>query len=332
MARSEGVPGWHGMRKDELIEALVRIGKRRKGGATKPSPIAPRPTRAQREATLRIDRFHREQADRKNVATGAQLKDRIVVMVRDPYWLHTFWEIRPQSVERARSALGQAWHTARPVLRLMRVMDDGSSASEREIAIHGGVSNWYIDVANPPSSYRVEIGYAASGVDFYCLSRSNCVTTPAPGSTEVLDRNWVDVAQNADRIYAMSGGYSADGASLELQEALEERLRRRLGRPSETRFGSGANPFPKEDTLRFAVDAELVVYGSTDPHTHVTVKGEPVAVGPDGSFAVKMHLPDRRQVIPVVAGTLDGVEQKTIILGVERNTKLLDSSSRDVGV
>jgi hypothetical protein len=34
-------------------------------------------------------------------------------------------------------------------------------------------------------------------------------------------------------------------------------------------------------------------------------------------------------VIPVVASTADGTEQKTIILGVERNTKELESVMQD---
>ena len=34
-------------------------------------------------------------------------KDRMTVMVRDPYWLHAHWELARPTVERARAALGQ---------------------------------------------------------------------------------------------------------------------------------------------------------------------------------------------------------------------------------
>lgn len=341
MARSEGITGWHSMRKDELVAALVRAKRKSQGkGAVKSAvtkKLQQRPTasperlRVQRE----ISRVQQESAERKNLSCTSEgrpepQKDRIVVLVRDPYWLHVCWEITQQSVERARSVLGQDWHGSAPTLRLIRVLDGGGGRLERCIEIHGGVSNWYVDVSDPPNSYRVEIGYRATGGEFYCLARSNTVTTPVPGSADVVDNNWTDVAENADRIYAMSGGYSADGASMELQELLEERLRRRLGRPSEIRYGVGAAGDSRDgDELRLAVDAELVVYGSSDPNTHVTVSGEPVAVSPDGSFAVKVHFPDRRQVIPIVASSADGVEQKTIILGVERNTKLLDPVVKD---
>ena len=39
----------------------------------------------------------------------------------------------------------------------------------------------------------------------------------------------------------------------------------------------------------------------------------------------------RRQVIPVIASSSDGVEQRTIILAVERNTKVLGPVNRDPG-
>jgi hypothetical protein len=236
-------------------------------------------------------------------------------------------------VERAASALGQHWHATRPVLRLFQISSDGSAVLQREIAIHGGVSHWYVDVQNPPQQFRMEIGYLTSAGQFYCLARSNTVTTPPAGTSDSVDENWIDIDQNADRIYAMSGGYSQRGTSLELQELLEERLRRPMGSPMQTRYGGGASRIMADsaEQLPFAVDAELIVYGVSHPHAHVTLQGEPVVLRPDGSFTVRMRLPDRRQVIPVVASSPDGVEQRTIILAVERNTKVLGPIVRDPG-
>jgi len=42
-------------------------------------------------------------------------------------------------------------------------------------------------------------------------------------------------------------------------------------------------------------------------------------------------LPDRRHVLPVVARSQDGVEQRTIVLAVDRNTKVLDPIIREPG-
>ena len=226
----------------------------------------------------------------QRAAEQACEQDRLVVMVRDPYWLHAYWELAPRSVERAQSALGQHWHTTRPVLRCFH--DRPAMARpccSAKSSIHGGVNHWYVDVQNPPQQFRMEIGYLTASGQFYCLARSNAVTTPPAGTSDSVDENWVDIDENADRIFAMSGGYTQQGTSLELQELLEERLRRPMGTPMRTRYGGGASRVLADtQDLPFAVDAELLVYGVCHPHAHVTLQGEPVPLRPDGSFTVRM--------------------------------------------
>jgi hypothetical protein len=348
MARAAGLAGWHSMRKDELVRALVNHSRRKpkrhlNGGADALSVME-----LDRRNNSRVSGKASKQngvgllparlAEMRRIATSnghetnRKPQDRLVVMVRDPYWLHAYWELAPQSVERAQSALGQHWHATKPVIRVFQVAADGSASLLREITIHGGVNHWYVDVQNPPQQYRMEIGYLTAAGQFFCLARSNTVTTPPAGTSDSVDENWVDIDQNADRIFAMSGGYSDRGTSLELQELLEERLRRPMGTPMQTRYGSGAaRALAQSQELPFAVDAELIVFGVSHPHAHVTLQGEPVPLRPDGSFTVRMSLPDRRQVIPVVASSADGVEQRTIILAVERNTKVLGPVVRDPG-
>ncbi len=111
-------------------------------------------------------------------------KDRLVLMVRDPYWLHAHWELTASAVQRSQAALAEHWHTAQPMLRLIEVPRSNATATSerilREIEIHGGVKDWYIDVQQPPQTYRVEIGYMAASGRFYAVARSNSVTTPRP--------------------------------------------------------------------------------------------------------------------------------------------------------
>jgi hypothetical protein len=75
----------------------------------------------------------------------------------------------------------------------------------------------------------------------------------------------------------------------------------------------------------------MIIYGTTHPDAHVQMSGEPVKVREDGSFTVRMSMPDRRQVIPIVAASNDGVEQRTIVLAIERNTKVMEPMIRESG-
>jgi len=261
-------------------------------------------------------------------------RDRIVLLVRDSYWLHASWEVTRQSVQRAQAAMAEYWHGARPILRVLEVESNGTTSTAerviREITIHGGVNNWYLDVDAPPRSFRVELGYLATNGRFFSMCRSNVVTTPRPGSANAIDENWADVAENYEKIYAQSGGYSEENNSTELQEVFEERLRRPMGSPSSTRFGVGAESvLNRRRNFKFEVDAEMVVFGSTKPDAHVMLGGEPVKLREDGTFMVRLNMPDKRQVIPVVACSKDGVEQRTVVLAVERNTKVMEPMVRE---
>jgi hypothetical protein len=74
----------------------------------------------------------------------------------------------------------------------------------------------------------------------------------------------------------------------------------------------------------------MVIYGTADPEATVTLAGEPVKLRPDGTFEVRMPLPDRRQVLPVVACSRDGTEQRTTVVAIERNTKVMEPVTRDM--
>ena len=334
MAKDQGIVGWHAMRKDQLIRALTPPAATLKKDASKPasdkSKAVPAPARAAQVPAQPPARMLPVGPPR--ALDHACVKDRIIAMVRDPYWLHAYWELSRSTLARAQAALGQDWHTARPVLRLMDVTsEDTTAASERhvrDIEIHGGVNNWYIDVVNPPRSYRIDVGYLARRGKFFVLARSNVVTTPKSGVSDAVDENWSSVQDHYQRIYHQSGGSSSTAGSQDLREMFEQRFRRPMHGLSLQSLGTGAL-HSLSSGFHFEIDAELIVYGATEPNAKVTLQGEPVTLRPDGTFTVRFSLPDSRQIIPAVAASPDGVEERTIVLAVERNTKELEPMIHD---
>jgi hypothetical protein len=344
LARKQGIVGWHAMRKEDLIQALGKpapkpvpkpISKSEPAPAPKPKPqkAAARETPVSAPAVNVYEGPPTKDLSARNQlkANGAPTKDRICVVVRDPFWLHACWELSPIAIQRAEAALSQDWHGAKPILRVFDVSShDTTSTSEtavRDIEIHGGCNNWYIEVHNPPRSFRVDIGYLSRRGQFFVLARSNIVATPRPGLSNAIDTNWSDLdAFQADKLYAMSNGYDNHSHSngQEVKELLEERLRRPLGSPIVTTFGNGTLPNGKPRKFWFKLDAELIIQGATDPLAKVSLQGEPVKLRSDGTFTMRFSLPDGRQIIPAVSISGDGVEERTIVLAVERNTKELE--------
>ena len=155
------------------------------------------------------------------------------------------------------------------------------------------------------------------------MCRSNVINTPKTKISDQIDENWVDVQQKLDKIYALSGGYDKNTSSYELRKLFEERLRRPMSSQVVTSLGSGAFG-SKARKFFFKLDAELIVYGATEPTAKVMIQGEPVQLRPDGTFTMRYSLPDGRQILPAVAYSADGVEERTIVLAVERNTKSLE--------
>ncbi len=287
-----------------------------------PKPLAPR------------DAVRGDSAPR---SSAPMTKDRILLAVSNPYWLNAYWEISPHSVQRAEAALRQDWHGSRMIIRLFDVTSlDTTSTSEtpvKDVVIHGPGQNWYIDVPQPPRMYRADIGYVSRRGEFYVLARSNVVTPPKAGGTEPgtdIESEWddSDAKWKAERILAMSTGFESTG-NPELRELFEERLGRPLGPPKETAFGTGAMPPGSVKKFFFEIDAKLIVFGRTDPAAHLTLNNDPIKLSPDGTFRMTFNLPDSRQIIPAVAASADGVEERTIVLAVERNTKHLDPMIHD---
>lgn len=315
------------------------------GKPVKPSTPPTNPAVLQRIRELQLQRestkdLSREFTEVKKVETPKaeppeeqQQKDRIVLLVRDAYWLQVTWDITRRAVERARAAMAEHWHHAQPILRLLRLDDSGTTSAaetiERDIVIHGGVRNWYIDLNGTPGRFRVMIGYL-SGNRFHMLAKSNIVRTPTPGAGEAADDHWSDIARDAERVFALSGGYDSEQETTELQEVFEDRLKRSMGGPQLVQYGSGAETaFRGRGGFHFDLEVELYVYGSTVPDGFVTLNGEPVKLRSDGTFSMRLPFPDRRQVLPAVACSRDGVQQRTVVIAVERNTKVMEPFSKE---
>jgi hypothetical protein len=341
LAKDQGITGWHAMRKDQLIRALsaprgsaakTKAGSKSSAAARKNGSAAGSSSSQGNGHAANLATSHPMTPPPAHTLDHAHQKDRIVVLARDSFWLHAYWELSRATLARAQAALGQEWHTARPILRLMDVSsEDTTSASERhlrDVPIHGGVNNWYIDVVEPSRSYRIDVGYLSRRGKFYVLARSNVVTTPKLGVADPLSENWLDVQKTIDRIEnpaSIGGGNNGHALAIDLRDLFEERLRRPINGLS--LHGLGAASLGRD--FHFHIDAELIVYGTTEPNARVTLQGEPVQLRPDGTFTVRFSLPDSRQIIPAVAASADGIEERTIVLAVERNTKELEPMIHD---
>ena len=274
-----------------------------------------------------------KQALRRDLSTRLESgkPDRLVLMVRDPFWLHVFWEVSAKTTERAKVALGHQWYGSFPALRLFQLLSDGTGAPKRQLVrnvpVHGGVNNWYLDVTNPPATFIVELGYMTKEKKFHSTLSSNIVETPQQQVIDELDKldgNWKGVADDLGRVFKLS---SSEGHSQELKEVMEEQLGRPMSQQllSRYRVAKQGNLEKTQRNFRFEVDVDVIVHGKTDSNVQVSIRNEPVRVLPDGTFQMRVALPEKRHLFPIEAEGSDGVEMQRVILTLERNTRILET-------
>ena len=84
-------------------------------------------------------------------------------------------------------------------------------------------------------------------------------------------------------------------------------------------FG-GAAGAEKSRGFWFNVNAELIVYGSTEPDAKVSVGARAIKLRPDGSFSYRFSLPDGNYELPAVAKSAAGDDERHAHLKFSRQT------------
>jgi len=244
--------------------------------------------------------------------------NRIIIMVRDPYWIYAYWEINDKRRSEIKADIGEEeFNRAKECLRVY----DVENWDYFDIEINGGIRNWYIRIPSPNRTYCVDIGYKTASGRFITAARSNFVTTPRDQMSDVIDEQWM--IPDWEKVYSLSGGFGIGRGSEEIREMMKRRLKEESASGWVSSLSSpmrvpGAG---KERPFWLVANAELIVYGATEPTATVTLQGRKLKLREDGTFSVRFALPDGKQVIPIEATRDDGMERRKITPIVERNTE-----------
>ncbi len=277
---------------------------------------------------LNCELAQRSESDKKFSEQMKEEEDNLTLKARDAYWIQATWHVRQKTNDRVRGALGSDWHYAKPAIRLFEVRpNDGfnSRRALRNIEVLLKAGNWFIDVDGVPASYQIELGYITENGKFFTILTSNTVTTPSPDTVKGFDAGF-DFDEALDE-YELKMNFKTQTTSDEerhVRQMIDDQ-RRKLGAAA---FAKSAKMNKMSDFddkgFPFHLDAKALIHGRTLPGAHVTVRGYPIIVDEDGEFLMRVDLPDRRQIFPVVASSGDGIQQRTIVLSLERVTRFLE--------
>lgn len=238
-------------------------------------------------------------------------KTRIVTIVRDPYWLFAYWEIARDDMKAARENCGSQWPSCRMILRVYDLSKDPGGRSYFDIEVGEQPSNWYMNVS-PEHNYQVGIGILAPDGIYREIALSDVVQTPREGVSEKTDEEWAVPESRYSRILEASGEALTKTSSEELSAGGPGPG---AGSESVSSFGQAASQ-PEERRESF-VKIELVLYGSAGKGSRLSFMGREVEANPDGTFSLRMELPEGEIEIPMKLISPEGKWEKKIKTAID---------------
>ena len=282
--------------KDAEEKAVKAVAKVKKAAATKVSKIsdevkkvAAKKTATTKTAAKTVAKVQEKaasakaaKASEKEVAKMAQSFDAeyLVLMQKDPNWMHAFWEVSENRINEAKKGKGKI------VLRLFDIADDltvqrGKKRKFRDVVVPANARSWYVE--NTAGKSCVAVLGAVAGKEFKPIVESAPVMT--------FDKSAAAPAEDDAFAKASLGGntlgnFMSSGFSSQTAESWLKKLGGNFGSSSESMF-SGAlssaalqsnNIEVSKDSVNYGKDfflwvkTRLIVYGGTRPDAHLQVR------------------------------------------------------------
>ncbi|MFA7634819.1 MAG: DUF4912 domain-containing protein [Bacillota bacterium] len=249
---------------------------------------------------------------------------RIVLQVRDPFWMHAYWEIAEDMAISLRRQLGEELDRSNLTLRIHDVtgiaFDGHNSVGSFDKQVHPFANNWYLNVSESDRSYCVDLGLLTSTSQFHLIARSNTVHTPRVSPSPIVDEEWLTIRE-IEMLCRPSMSPSSPGIH---EAALAEEYIRQVALGSGgvgavgSPMGGPSEAYQPRRHFWLRADAELIVHGSTEAGARVEICGMPMPVGPDGSFSVRLTLPFGDHPVDILATSADRIMQRGISWTVSR--------------
>ncbi len=155
--------------------------------------------------------------------------NKIVLMVRDPWTLYAYWEIRKDVEDRVREDMRKKGLAASAsILRVYDATEGDPDANPRIVSdfeLKDWANNWYVHVGDAGRRWMVDIGILCASGEFFRLARSNIVEAPSCGMSDVIDEEWMCQDDLYYRMFAIAGGYGMGTSSLEMKGILQRHLK-----------------------------------------------------------------------------------------------------------
>jgi hypothetical protein len=358
LARRLGILRYSAMLREQLVAAIqIRSPKEELPADTSPTP-QDQPQTVDAESPLPSIP---EPSPALAAVDAVSATSWVALMPQDHQWAIARWSIRSQDRERALAAGGREL-----ALRLTDVTgsQNGQALPHalQQVVVSAGAEEWHLPVPLGDRDYRVELGYRTADGGWVSLVFSSAVRMPAEADA-VFDSLAPFTLVEAGEASQWSTPLPAPGLHERLyQQATASRVRLGLGSEGFQEHGvhglsgaggqlsgaggqvsgaglwasgreaSGAGMPARQRSFWLVADAELIVYGATDPAATLSVGDRVVPLAEDGTFSFHATFPDGEQNYPIRALAADGEQRRSITLDFRRVTPHAKVNTREDAV
>jgi hypothetical protein len=287
-------------------------------------------------------------------AAPAAICTEVVFLPRDPQWAYCFWTIATADRERA-EAVGARSLCLRvaDVTGLPNLMAQPHAL--QELVVDAEAAEWFLPVPLAGRDYRVELGYRLVGGGWFSLAFSAVARIPELEPSATIADAFVPFSLEEPLSGSVQSSASSAGVEHErlyrMATVTAERRRRvgsellhELDFAGEGDFSaSGAGVWAsgrsesgsglvRNRSFWLVADAELIVYGATEPTATLTIGDQVVPLDENGGFRIQVPFADGEQLYPIRAVAADGEQERSIRLDFERRTPVARVNTREQAV
>ncbi len=133
-------------------------------------------------------------------------KDKLVLLPVNPYWLHAYWDLSPQTIREIESLP----EGSQVILRLHDVtyiIFDGNNANRTfEVSVDVRFTkNYYFNIPTPGADFILELGYRTPDGKLVILMRSNVCKAPKNSPSQSFRERWMDLRSRKKRVIMGKG-------------------------------------------------------------------------------------------------------------------------------
>ena len=273
---------------------------------------------------------------------------KVVFLPRDPEWAYVFWEISDKDRTNAQNE-----GAIRLCLRLADVTNrnngEANPGTLQEVVVDSHSTEWYLPIPLGGREYKVELGYRI-GHKWMSLAHSTSAKVPSLHPSEQILDQFVPfsleapVTSNDTNLESLASDQPDSGLHERLYQSATTKYRTRRVGSEEFQEGvsgdlnsnndsgsglwasglneSGIGGVPQARSFWLVADAELIVYGATDPTAKLFIEEEEVPLANDGTFRLQVPFRDGVQNYSIKAIDKDEIDSRNITMKFERVTPI----------